>query len=80
MKRDYEGETTSNVVYFSGIEIEKTPAYGMPTLFVAGVQPVEEIEKRLGACKHIFFGANHSFDPKEEDKWIEWEEKIYCVH
>ena len=82
MKRDYETGEHDNVVFFSGIEVERTPAYGMPTLFVTGIQPVEEIEKRLGSCKHIFFGANHSFKPNEtgpkslHDSWQEWEDMI----
>lgn len=64
MKRDYDSGVKDDVVFFVGEEVEKTPAYGMRTLFVTGIQPVEEIEKRLDKpIKHIFFGANHSYDP-----------------
>jgi len=39
MKRDYETGTADDIVFFTGVEVEKTPAYGMKTLFVTGVQP-----------------------------------------
>lgn len=70
-----EGHENTN--FFVGREVERTPAYGMQTLFVVGVQPVDQIEVMLTAlnCEHIFFGANHSFDPAGDD-WIEWESMI----
>ena len=84
MKRDYETGVQENVKYFVGIEVEKTPAYGMRTLFVTGVQPVDEIEfwYEKEQCEHIFFGANHSFNPRasdesEYDYYKKWEEMIY---
>ena len=48
---------------FVGTEVEHTPAYGLKTLFVVGVQPVELIEAAYVAhkCTHIYFGANQSF-------------------
>jgi len=82
MKRDYITGEADDAVFFLGVEVEKTPAYGMPTLFVTGVQPIEEIEKRiseLGIIEHIFFGANHSFNPDNNDynSWTPWEDMIY---
>jgi len=66
-----------NTNFFIGREVERTPAYSMQTLFVVGVQPVEEIEKHLyEGIKHIFFGANHSFNPKSFDDWDAWENMI----
>ena len=67
-----------NTNFFVGKEVERTPAYGMQTLFVVDVQSVEEIEVMLSAlnCKHIFFGANHSFNPKSFDDWDSWEAMI----
>jgi hypothetical protein len=84
MKRDYETGEADNVIFFVGDEVEKTPAYGMKTLFVTGIQPVETIEKHYNDndCEHIFFGANHSFKPNESgpkslfDSWKEWEDMI----
>ena len=81
MKRDYTDGVKENITYFTGVEIEKTPAFGMKTLFVVGVQHSEEIialakEKE---CKHIYFGANQSF-PKlatdDADGWRPWERMI----
>ena len=37
MKRDYEQGVHTDITFFTGVEIEKTPAYGMKTLFVVGV-------------------------------------------
>ena len=58
---DREGHEDTK--FFIGTEVEHTPAYGMYTLFVTGVQPVKDIEEQLLAynqVEHIFFGANHS--------------------
>lgn len=78
MKRDYSDGEDSEVIYFTGVEVEKTPAYGMPTLFVVGVQPIEEIRGILQIynIKHIFFGANHSYTPGKWDNYEEWEHMI----
>ena len=76
MKRDYDSGQADNVAFFIGNEVEHTPAYGMRTLFVTGLQPVEEIAKHLQGCKHIFFGANHSYKPGAGSKWKEWEDMI----
>ncbi len=84
MNRDYESGTADDATFFIGVEVEITPAYGLPTLFVTGVQPVETIEQILeqnGLIEHIFFGANHSFNPsldfpKAADEWDTWEHMI----
>ena len=67
MKRDYDEGKLDNVKYFTGNEVEHTPAYGMYTLFVTGVQPTIHIEEMLlqyNQIEHIFFGANHSLQGK----------------
>ena len=73
-------EGHSNVKFFFGKEVEKTPAFGKDTLFVVGVQPVDEIayhfSKHPDGIEHIFFGANHSFDPKNSLEWQRWESMI----
>ena len=53
----------NNTSLFVGTEVEHTPAYGLRTLFVVGIQDLELIEAAYVAhkCKHIYFGANHSF-------------------
>ena len=71
MKRQYETGEQEEITFFTGIEIEKTPAYGLKTLFVVGVQAPETIidlathEK----CEHLYFGANQSFDGTDIEGW-----------
>jgi hypothetical protein len=80
MKRDYDTGVSEEITFFTGKEVEHTPAYGMNTLFVTGIQPVEIIEgiTKVMDIKHIFFGANHSFNPAFNDHkvWKEWEDMI----
>lgn len=88
MERDYASGTANDITFFTGVEIERTPAYGMQTLFVTGVQPTDAIDSILNDSnsftdtrkhiKHIFFGANHSFNPVYNDYegWKVWEDMI----
>ena len=69
-------EGHDNVDFFTGTEVERTPAFGRQTLFVVGVQSVGDIAAKLAGCDHIFFGANHSFDPKVALDWKSWENMI----
>jgi hypothetical protein len=81
MKRDYKTGESADVRYFVGVEVEKTPAHGMRTLFIVGFEHpdtiVEMAEKNN--CKHIFFGANHSYKPHVTDDWEDWEQMINPV-
>jgi hypothetical protein len=80
MNRDYTTGTADDVVFFVGTEVEHTPAYGMVTLFVTGVQNIEDIEhhavRNPAEIEHIFFGANHSFNPYGYDEHKQWEDMI----
>jgi hypothetical protein len=79
MKRDYAQGEQDDVQFFTGVEIEHTPAYGMNTLFVTSLQTIDAIELLLATnnnIKHIFFGANHSFNPTTPEEWDSWEEMI----
>lgn len=77
MKRDYTTGNLDDVQFFFGKEVEHTPAYGMDTLFVVGLKPIDSIEKKLHShIKHIFFGANHSFNPNNAKEWSMWEDMI----
>lgn len=69
MKRDYADGVQDNVIYFTGYEVEKTPAEGEHTLFVTGCQPLEDVlaQAKEHTVEHIYLGANHSFVPK--DSW-----------
>lgn len=80
MKRDYKSSISDDVQFFVGHEVEKTPAFGMLTLFVAGVHPTWEIEdilaKSAEPIKHVFFGANHSYSPVEYEEFKAWDDMI----
>ena len=76
MKRNYNSGEQDNVQFFTGVEVEHTPAFGMKTLFVTGVQTVEDIAANLQGCEHIFFGANHSFNPQSYKEHKAWENMI----
>ena len=77
MKRDYSTGEETNVIFFTGVEVEHTPAYGMETLFVTGIQSTIDITSRIKQVgQHIFFGANHSFNPRTRDEWKAWEDMI----
>lgn len=76
-------EGHEDVKFFFGKEVEHTPAYGMDTLFVVGVQPVEDIKDALARStyetNHVYFGANQSFpNPAVNDfpAWNLWEDMI----
>lgn len=79
MKRDYAEGNIAGVNFFVGTEIEKTPAFGIKTLFVVGIRPTEDIEHFFNhkECGHIFFGANHSFNPQTYEEHKAWEEMIF---
>jgi len=78
MKRIYETEQKDDVIFFTGIEIEKTPAYGMKTLFVTGLREITQIRDYVKQenCEHIFFGANHSYTPITSEEFQDWEYMI----
>ncbi len=83
MKRDYEDGVSDSATLFVGVEVEHTPAHGMRTLFVTGIQPTDVLEWwfKEEQCEHIFFGANHSFKPSldlpaDVAEWDAWEGMI----
>ena len=82
MKRNYSTGIETSIEFFTGIEIEKTPAYGMKTLFVVGVHDDQIITTmaKNNDCTHIYFGANQSFKTNgvnDAHSWRMWEDMIY---
>jgi hypothetical protein len=73
------------VSFFIGTEVEHTPAYGLRTLFVVGLQDPEIVwqEFHNNNCEHIYFGANQSFpnlDINDGEGWQDWEYMVrYCL-
>ncbi len=84
MKRSYTNTTTNTATFFTGVEVEKTPAFGKQTLFVVGIQPIDTILAKLNNVKqrdvtHIYFGANQSFQPKSVEELKEWSVMINTI-
>jgi hypothetical protein len=73
-------EGHNNVKFFTGTEVEHTPAFGKKTLFVVGLQSATDIKNHLADCEHIYFGANMSFPSsiRTNDSvfWTPWEQMI----
>ena len=72
-------EGHDNVAFFTGTEVEHTPALGKKTLFVVGVQTTDDIAAHIQGCEHIYFGADQSFpniDTNDYVKWTQWENMI----
>ena len=73
-------EGHNNVKFFTGTEVEHTPAFGMKTLFVVGLQSATDVQDQLSDCEHIYFGANMSFPSsiRTNDSvfWTPWENMI----
>jgi hypothetical protein len=72
-------EGHENTKFFYGTEVEHTPALGKKTLFVVGVQSIDDIAANIQGCEHIYFGANQSFpniDINDYVKWTQWENMI----
>ena len=71
----------NNASIFVGTEVEHTPAFGLKTLFVVGIQSIELIEAAYIAhkCEHIYFGANQSFPAIDtnDSVWTVWENMIH---
>ena len=67
--------------FFLGTEVESSPAKGMRTLFVVGLQSPEQIlalaiENR---CEHVYLGANmsmHYLQYTDHDEWRKWDRLI----
>ena len=57
--------------YFTGIEVEHSPAHGLKTLFVVGIHsPIRIVNSAIDEqCEHIYFGANMSFDGTMLQTW-----------
>jgi hypothetical protein len=79
MQRPYQNSTQNDVRFFVGTEVEHTPLLGRKTLFVVGIQPVQDIlyQAQASNVSAIYLGANQSFDPgdwhngdhKSSDSW-----------
>lgn len=64
--------------YFTGVEVENTIMKGEKTLFVVGVQPVDDIDRLAQdhGIRHVYFGTSQSFNPVVADDWRRWDTMI----
>lgn len=78
------------VDFFVGEEVEASAAKGRRTMFVVGLQPVEQIMWQIGEVNqrskhpitHVYFGANQSFpnpEVNDAETWNAWETMIQAV-
>ena len=72
MKRQYDSDVVrDDVLTFTGIEVERTPCFGMKTYFVVGIpreEPYIFVNKVMKEdCEQIYFGANHSLKNWKEE-------------
>jgi hypothetical protein len=70
--------------FFAGVEVENSPAKGMRTLFVVGIQPVDTIIANVlnSKSQHVYIGANmslHNLANDDHDGWREWDRMIEGV-
>jgi hypothetical protein len=73
-------EGHDEVSFFIGTEVEHTPAFGLRTLFVVGLQDPQIVlqEYQNNDCDHIYFGANQSFTDQEE--LVDWTYMVrFCL-
>lgn len=79
MKRIYTNSknlAVDDANFFTGVEVEQTPAYGLNTLFIIGLQSSGAIWTRYPNTTHLFFGANHSFNVNTQEEFDAWEKLI----
>ncbi len=80
MKRTYTEGIKESITFFVGIEIERTPAYGMKTLFVVGTPSLDGIFDKANDndCTHIYFGTSQSFNPTaiSHEEYRAWDNVI----
>lgn len=71
-------ESRHLVTYFVGTEVENTAMKGEKTLFVVGIQPVDDIIKICDHhhIRHIYFGTSQTFHPVSPYDWDEWNSMI----
>ena len=82
IERDYGAGPTTSVNYFIGTEVESSPAKGLVTLFVVGIQSTNTLKELITDraslldqsqhIRHIYLGANMSFHDVANDDYYTW--------
>lgn len=65
--------------FFVGVEVERTPLFGVTTLFVVGKQNPKEILQRMldRNITHAYLGCGYTFNPETPEDWKDWD---FIVH
>ena len=65
--------------FFIGVEVERSPLFGMTTLFVVGQQNPKEILQRMldNGIEHVYLGCGYTFNPETPEDWKDWD---FIVH
>ena len=84
MDRIYKQGKTNDAKYFVADEVERTPLYKHKTLFVVGLQPVDEIVAKANehGCRAVYFGTGTSFNPtgyNDSETYDAWDDMIMGV-
>ena len=60
--------------FFIGVEVERSPLFGMTTLFVVGQQNPKEILQRMldNGIEHVYLGCGYTFNPETPEDWKDW--------
>ena len=79
MKVENRENFGDNPNYFIGVEVERSPLFGMNTLFVVGKQNPKEILQRMldNGIEHVYLGCGYTFNPETPQDWQAWD---YIVH
>lgn len=81
MERIYSTQEDQPVKFFTGSEVEHSPAHGMKTLFIVGIQPKDKIKELVEQyqVEHIYFGANQSFESYTDSDDEDWQQMISAM-
>ena len=79
MKVENRENFGDNPNYFIGVEVERSPLFGMNTLFVVGKQNPKEILQRMldNGIEHVYLGCGYTFNPETPQ---DWQARDYIVH
>lgn len=77
-----EREGFDDEQFFTGVEVEHTPTFGMKTLFVIGIPKIETLlfQIKFNEPKAVYFGANQSFHLDNQDQWDQWQPWISMIN
>lgn len=75
MKRPYKDGVHDDVVYYVGVNVERTLAYGQKTLFLNEMRPFQIVIDIANdrECTHIYIGAGSTFKPTTTEQWTEYD-------